>query len=131
MATDKTVEEIEHFISDLRRQLPRVGYHYEELQRYLLHAGFFAMRFDREWIHLVGDEEVVLVDGRRADRLLRRVMHNRVGIINGVTNTGKGHTVAWDGKMILDPGGLKYRYRFAQDYNFNPIEFVWISRIKV
>jgi hypothetical protein len=49
------------------------------------------------------------------------------GVIEGVvTDTGKGHMVAWDGKVIHDPRGYMYSMNTIDKFDFKPSRF-WLT----
>jgi len=50
----------------------------------------------------------LLEDEELASVRFATIIKERPGILIGMANTGTGHAVAWDGKIIYDPNGATY-----------------------
>jgi hypothetical protein len=61
------------------------------------------------------------------DKIFAHQLSYGGGVIEGVvTETGKGHMVAWDGKVIYDPRGYIYSPNVVDKFGFQPTRF-WLA----
>lgn len=60
------------------------------------------------------------------DKVFAGQLSHGKGVIEGVTETGSGHMVAWDGTVIYDPRGYLYSLNVVAKFGFEPSRF-WLA----
>jgi hypothetical protein len=136
MVLDRTVDELVQIIGHdgseiVRPPHGRRGHYWDEILDVLFQLNYFGMEFEINWESWDGEWLVNLEPKEGSIDRVKRIMSGRKGIVQGHSlKSQQGHTVAWDGFKIYDPSGFIYDFDYREDYNFNPVSFLWISEIK-
>ena len=101
------------------------GFHIQEIIDQAFQMGWSVMYIQRQFglDPVIGNDPVFVINVH--DKRLSVYLKKFPGIIAGISNN-KTHAVAWDGKMIYDPGGKIYPLR---EFNYAVREFWAFSKI--